>query len=87
MTKRGSHEMTPAAIQRVLREFGKGIDGLQRTITPHVFRHTTATTALRNGMPIEDIRELLGHENIETTLVYARTSVERVRMNHQRYVV
>lgn len=79
--------MTPAAIQRVLRELGKGIDGLQRTITPHVFRHTTSTTALRNGMPIEDIRELLGHENIETTLVYARASVERVRMNHQQYVV
>lgn len=87
VTKRGSHEMTPAAVQRVLRELGKSIDGLQRTITPHIFRHTTATTALRNGMPIEDIRELLGHENIETTLVYARTSVERVRMNHQRYVV
>lgn len=56
-------------------------------MTPHIFRHTIATTALRNGMPIKDIRELLGHENIETTLVYARTSVERVRMNHQRYVV
>lgn len=57
------------------------------TPAAHIFRHTTATTALRNGMPIEDIQELLDHENIETTLVYARTSVERVRMNHQRYVV
>ncbi|MDY4770087.1 MAG: tyrosine-type recombinase/integrase, partial [Lachnospiraceae bacterium] len=37
---------------------------------PHVIRHTTATTAIRNGMPVEDISKLLGHSNIDTTMIY-----------------
>lgn len=88
VTKRGSHEMTPAAVQKVLRDLGKTIsDKVGKRISPHIFRHTTATTALRNGMPLEDIQALLGHENIETTLVYAKTSAETVQMNHRRYII
>lgn len=39
---------------------------------PHRFRRTAATTALNRGMPIDQVKEMLGHENIETTLIYAR---------------
>jgi integrase/recombinase XerD len=47
-------------------------------ITPHILRHTTATTALQSGMPIADISKLLGHENVETTIIYTKTSLEEV---------
>ena len=88
VTKRGKHEMTPSAVQKIFRDLGYKIgDKVNKQITPHLFRHTTATTAMQHGMPIEDIQALLGHENIETTMVYARTCSESVRMNHRKYIV
>lgn len=62
-------------------------DNVNKKITPHVFRHTTATTAIQTGMPIEDISKLLGHERIDTTMIYAKTSLEDVKAGHKRYVV
>ena len=41
-----------------------------------------ATTAHNNGMPIEDIQKILGHENIETTLIYLQSSYEDVQLKH-----
>ena len=55
-------------------------------ITPHVFRHTAATVALRNGMPIEQVQRFLGHSKISTTLIYASTDDNMVKMNHQKCV-
>ena len=45
-----------------------------------------ATTALRNGMPIEQVQRLLGHTKISTTMIYAKVDDSDVRINHQRYV-
>lgn len=56
-------------------------------VTPHILRHTTATTAIENGMPLEDISKLLGHANVNTTLIYAKTTVEHVKAEHKRCVV
>lgn len=88
LSKRGAHSMTPAGIQKILRDIYSRTNGeLDKKITPHKFRHTTATLSLQNGMPIEDIQALLGHENIETTICYARTCNENVQMNHKRYII
>lgn len=61
-----------------LRHRGRevGIAGL----SPHRLRHTYATVLLNNGMGIEALRRLMGHENLNTTLIYARladTTLER----------
>ena len=45
-----------------------GVEGL----SPHRLRHTYATQLLNNGMSIEALRRLMGHENLNTTLIYAR---------------
>ena len=88
LSKRGSHSMTPAGIQKILRDIYTRTDGnLNKKVTPHMFRHTTATTAMQHGMPVEDIQTLLGHENIDTTMTYARTCDENVRMNHRKYIM
>ena len=39
-------------------------------ITPHVLRHAVATHLLAGGMDLERIRDLLGHDHLETTQVY-----------------
>jgi site-specific recombinase XerD len=56
-------------MQWALREAAKKYK-LQKGITLHTLRHSYATHLLEEGMDIVTIKELLGHERIETTLVY-----------------
>lgn len=60
---------------------------IEMKITPHVFRHTKATLMRENGADISEIQEVLGHENVSTTLMYARVSEERKQQAHRRYHV
>lgn len=43
-------------------------------VTPHTFRHSMATHYLNDGGSLERLREILGHENISTTLIYAEVT-------------
>lgn len=45
----------------------------------HCFRHTFATLQLASGTQITTIQKMLGHKNIGTTLVYAKTLEEAKR--------
>jgi len=38
-----------------------------KRVTPHILRHTAATNLLQRGCPIGHIKEILGHQNLETT--------------------
>lgn len=63
--------------QWLRRNFGKDANG--EYLTPHSIRHTFATNALRNGVPLEVISKLLDHQSVSTTLrVYAKFSTEQI---------
>ena len=68
-----------------IRELGKRV-GVTDT-HPHRFRRTAATMALNRGMPIDQVQQMLGHSNIETTTIYAVSAQETVKANHKKYVV
>lgn len=69
-------------IERMIRDTGKraGVDKCY----PHRFRHTFATNALNKGIPIEQVQILLGHEKLDTTMIYAKVAREDVKFNHHK---
>ncbi len=58
-----------------------GIDHL----FPHRLRHTCATRLLNAGMDIVQIQKLLGHENLATTMIYARVQDATVEADYRRF--
>jgi integrase/recombinase XerD len=50
----------------------------------HLFRHTCATLMLENGADIRFIQQLLGHEKLETTQIYAQVSIRMLKEVHTR---
>ncbi len=56
-----------------------GVAGITRDVTFHCFRHTFATLQLASGTQITTIQKMLGHNKIETTMVYAKTLEEAKR--------
>ena len=53
-------------------KFIADIIGIQKTLTHHVARHTCAIILLNNGVDISIVRQILGHDNIATTQIYAK---------------
>lgn len=59
-------------VKRLVRRFG-------RHLHPHMFRHSYATELLDRGADLMVIKELLGHQSVATTEIYAHVSAARQR--------
>jgi len=53
--------------------------GVNKNLSPHMIRHTFATGMLNNGADLMTVKELLGHENINTTSIYTHVTDEQIR--------
>ena len=75
--------LTVAGVQQMLRELGKRakVDNVH----PHRFRRTIATDLLNRGMPIEQVKTFLGHEKLDTTMIYCTVKEESVHSSHRKY--
>ena len=77
LNRRGK-QLTRAMIFTIVRQVAENI-GLQKTISPHTFRHSFATHLLENGANLRAIQMMLGHENITTTEIYVHVEKSDLR--------
>jgi site-specific recombinase XerD len=54
-------------------------------VHPHRFRRTFATNLSKRGMAVQEIQKLMGHANINTTLVYIATDDSMVQASYKKY--
>lgn len=67
-----------------IRELGRKLG--YENIHPHKFRRTMATRAIDKGMPIEQVQQLLGHQQIDTTMKYAMVNQNNVKNSHKKFI-
>lgn len=72
-------------LQGIIKKLGKRAKVADCHV--HRFRRTMATLALNRGMPIEQVQQLLGHEDISTTTLYAKSDKFSLKEAHRKYVI
>lgn len=77
--------MTTRSVSRVVKDRLIAVGLESDRLTGHSLRHTAATLNLLNGGTIEETRQLLGHSNINTTLIYSH-ALERAKNNSEERI-
>ena len=70
--------LTGSSVRTMVRR-QLGLVTEQRKRSPHVLRHTFATTMLNHEANLESVKELLGHEKLQTTEIYTHTTFEELK--------
>lgn len=73
----------PGGIRSILKDIGKvaKVDNVH----PHRFRRTFATNLSRRGMDVQTISKLMGHSNIDTTMIYVYEDKSRIAQEYNKY--
>lgn len=69
-----------AAFRRLRRRYG-----FDKSLVPHGLRHAFATDLIKNGAPVQDVSEMLGHAKLETTQIYTRLAAVDLKKHHKKH--
>ena len=77
------HPLKSQMIQVMVKQYALAI-GMEKSVSPHVWRHTCATHLLSNGANLMQVKQLLGHRSLRTTQIYTRVSPGEMKAAHRR---
>ena len=77
-------DVEPNSVRYIMSKISKAT-GIAK-IHPHRFRHTMATNMVEKGGSISDVKEILGHSKVETTMRYTHSSKAKVKSEYKKYV-
>jgi site-specific recombinase XerD len=63
------HHISPSTVQTAIHHAAKSAK-INKHVTPHTIRYSFATHLLESGYDIRTVQELLGHKNVQTTMIY-----------------
>jgi site-specific recombinase XerD len=80
---RRGERLSRSGIRYILQKYVQKVrsmhPGFNQTVSPHCLRHTKGMHLLQSGVPLEIIRDFLGHVDVKTTQIYARANLEMKR--------
>lgn len=76
--ERAGDEMSPSGVREMVKRYLSLVTTQQKR-SPHVLRHSFATSMLNHHADLQSVKELLGHESLSTTEVYTHTSFEELK--------
>lgn len=77
-------KLNPDAFRKHLKDVCERT-GITKRIHPHIFRHSAATLFLANGGSVRALQKILGHAQIDTTMIYSHMLDETIKQQHQMY--
>lgn len=81
LINRLNKQISEQSVRLMIKKYQK-ISGIEKHITPHMFRHSFATLLLEEGVDVRYIQHMLGHSSISTTQIYTQ-----VNMKHQKKIL
>ncbi len=74
--------LTPRGLRVILNQLFENAGELIH-VSPHMLRHSFASSLLNNGADLRVVQELLGHEHLKTTQVYTHLTTEKMRATYK----
>ena len=88
VSKKRKRNLSRIMVFHLIKELVE-LAGIKKTVSPHTFRHSFATSLLEGGANLRAIQAMLGHESIGTTEIYMHIDTSRLREellnHHPRY--
>ena len=79
LNRRGSH-LSREMVFMLVKKWAKEA-GIEKSISPHTFRHSFATHLVEGGADLRAVQQMLGHESITTTEIYTHLDSDYIRSN------
>ena len=85
-TKKPFNRLGQRSIEKDINRIAKKAN-IDKSVYPHLFRHTFATHALANGASMATIQTILGHSSVATTEKYAAVSIDNVKIEYKQHMI